>query len=150
MDEIELQKVLSVGRPFSIRTVRLMMHLYCPQNARKIGPTEFAALWKALREWRGIFERFDRDRSGSIDKSEMREALLSLGYAISPPILDCLLQKFDQTGLARAMDYDSFVECGLVVKGLTEKFKEQDTRLMGSATLNYQTFMLMVLPFIVA
>lgn len=150
MDEVELQKVLSAGQPFSLRTVRLMMHMYGPKDSRKIGPREFAALWKALKEWKVIFDRFDKDRSGSINKGEMREALLSLGYSISFPILDCLLQKYDRTGQGRAMDYDSFVECGLIVKGLTEKFKEQDTHLTGSATLNYQTFMLMVLPFIVA
>ena len=60
--------------------------------------------------FQGIFERFDRDRSGSIDKGEMREALLSLGYSVSPPILDCLLQKYDRTGQAKAMDYDSFAQ----------------------------------------
>lgn len=59
-----------------------------------------------------VFERFDRDRSGSIDKGEMGEALLSLGYVISPQVVDCLLQKYDRTGQARAMDYDSFVEYG--------------------------------------
>jgi hypothetical protein len=38
----------------------------------------------------------------------------------------------------------------LVVQGLSEKFKEKDINLQGSATLDYETFMLMVLPFIVA
>eukprot|EP00249_Psilotum_nudum_P005735 c19160_g1_i1 orf=255-1088(+) len=150
VDASELQKALSTNHPFSMRTVRLMIHLYGPKGNEKIGPIEFVALWKALKDWRGIFERFDKDRSGSIDSHEMRDALLSLGYAISPLILQCLLQKYDRTGQARAMDYDSFVECGLIVKGLTERFKEKDTRLTGSATLSYEDFMLMVLPFIVA
>ncbi|MCO5598865.1 hypothetical protein L7F22_052964 [Adiantum nelumboides] len=150
VDEYELQRTLSTAQPFSLRTVRLMIHLFGPKDSKKIGPKEFTTLWKALKDWKSVFERYDRDRSGSIDKGEMREALMSLGYAISPPILDCLLQKYDRTGQAKAMDYDSFVECGLIVRGLTEKFKEQDTQLRGSATLDYQTFMLMVLPFIVA
>eukprot|EP00250_Pteridium_aquilinum_P020699 c24911_g1_i1 orf=275-1090(-) len=150
VDEYELQQTLSVAQPFSLRTVRLMIHLFGPKDSKKIGPKEFAALWKALKDWKSVFERFDKDRSGSIDKGEMRDALMSLGYAISPQVLDCLLQKYDRTGQAKAMDYDSFVECGLIVKGLTEKFKEQDIQLKGSATLDYQTFMLMVLPFIVA
>lgn len=38
----------------------------------------------------------------------------------------------------------------VLVQGLTEKFKEKDTALSGSATFNYETFMLTVLPFIVA
>jgi hypothetical protein len=36
------------------------------------------------------------------------------------------------------------------MQGLTEKFKGQDKQMKGSVTLDYQTFMLMVLPFIVA
>ncbi|KAH7293864.1 hypothetical protein KP509_28G045800 [Ceratopteris richardii] len=150
IDEYELQRTLSVTQPFSLRTVRLMIHLFGSKDSKRIGPTEFIALWKALKEWKSVFERFDRDRSGSVDRNEMREALMSLGYAISPPILDCLLQKYDRTGQGKAMDYDSFIESGLIIRGLTERFKQQDVHLRGSATLDYQTFMLMVLPFIVA
>lgn len=36
------------------------------------------------------------------------------------------------------------------LQGLTEKFKEKDLTHTGSATLDYTTFMLMVLPFIIA
>ncbi len=36
------------------------------------------------------------------------------------------------------------------LQGLTEKFKEKDLTRTGSATLDYTTFMLMVLPFIIA
>jgi calcium-binding protein CML len=37
-----------------------------------------------------------------------------------------------------------------VVQGLSEKFKEKDQNYTGVATMDYETFMLMVLPFIVA
>lgn len=36
------------------------------------------------------------------------------------------------------------------VQGLTEKFKEKDTGYSGSATFTYETFMLTVLPFLIA
>lgn len=35
-------------------------------------------------------------------------------------------------------------------QGLTEKFKEKDPRYTGSATLTYDTFMFMIIPFLVA
>ncbi|CAA7019356.1 unnamed protein product [Microthlaspi erraticum] len=41
-------------------------------------------------------------------------------------------------------------KCCLTVKGLTEKFKENDTKYSGSATFTYETFMLTVLPFLIA
>uniref|UniRef100_A0A0E0BNN6 EF-hand domain-containing protein n=1 Tax=Oryza glumipatula TaxID=40148 RepID=A0A0E0BNN6_9ORYZ len=98
-----------------------------------------------------IFERFDRDRSGKIDATELRDALLSLGYSVSPTVLDLLVSKFDKTGgKNKAIEYDNFIECCLTVKGLTEKFKEKDTAFSGSATFTYEAFMLTVLPFLIA
>ncbi|TJX35493.1 hypothetical protein E8P77_34355 [Soehngenia saccharolytica] len=81
---------------------------------------------------------------------ELRDALLRLGYSVPPPVLQLLLTKFDRTGQGRGIDYDNFVECGVIVKGLTEKFKEKDKKYTGTATLTYEEFMLTVLPFIVA
>lgn len=57
------------------------------------------------------FERFDRDRSGKIDANELREALLSLGFSVTPAVLDLLILKFDKMGgMARAIEYDNFIE----------------------------------------
>ncbi|KAL3327180.1 hypothetical protein AABB24_037734, partial [Solanum stoloniferum] len=152
IDDKELQKALSsYNQSFSLRTVHLLMYLFTNTNTRKIGPKEFTSVFYSLQEWRGIFERFDRDRSGKIDSSELRDALLSLGYAVSPSILDLLVSKFDKTGgKNRAIEYDNFIECCLTVKGLTEKFKEKDTSYSGSATFTYESFMLTVLPFLIA
>ena len=98
-----------------------------------------------------IFEKFDRDRSGKIDANELRDALMSLGFAVSPVVLDLLVSKFDKTGgRNKAIEYDNFIECCLTVKGLTEKFREKDTMYSGNATFTYEAFMLTVLPFLIA
>lgn len=58
-----------------------------------------------------IFERFDRDRSGKIDTNELREALLSLGFSVSPVVLELLVSKFDKSGgKNKAIEYDNFIE----------------------------------------
>lgn len=63
-----------------------------------------------------IFERFDKDRSGKIDSNELRDALLSLGYAVSPVVLDLLVSKFDKTGgKSKAIEYDNFIEYGISI-----------------------------------
>ncbi|KAF9594469.1 hypothetical protein IFM89_031071 [Coptis chinensis] len=152
IDERELQEALSFGyQKFSIRTVQLLMFLFRnPMEPSKMGPKEFSALWKCLGEWRAIFERFDKDRSGKIDTTELRDALYSLGYAVPHSVLQVLISKYDDgSGRRGELNFDSFVECGMIVKGLTEKFKEKDTRYTGSATLDYNTFMTIVIPFIV-
>ncbi|XP_010906963.1 probable calcium-binding protein CML48 [Elaeis guineensis] len=152
IDEYELQAALSSGyQKFSLRTIRLLMFLFQnPNNPSKMGPAEFAALWNCIGQWQGIFDRFDRDRSGKIDSMELRDALLSLGYAVPPSVIQVLISNYTdgKTGKG-ALNFDNFVESGMIVKGLTEKFKEKDTRYTGSATLTYDTFMSMVIPFIV-
>lgn len=153
IDEKELQQALSSGyQRFNIRTIRLLLFLFRKNHdsADKIGPSGFAALWSCLGEWRAIFERFDRDRSGRMDGTELREAFMSIGYAVPPSVLQLLVSSYDD-GSGRKVDlnFDSFVECGMIIKGLTEKFKEKDTSYTGLATLNYDTFMSMVLPFLV-
>ncbi|KAJ4771865.1 Calcium-binding EF-hand family protein [Rhynchospora pubera] len=152
IDDKELQQALSgYNQTFSLRTVHLLMYLFTNTNVRKIGPKEFTSVFYSLQNWRSIFERFDRDRSGKIDASELREALLSLGYSVSPVVLDLLVSKFDKSGgKNKAVEYDNFIECCLTVKGLTEKFKEKDTTFSGSATFTYEAFMLTVLPFLIA
>ncbi|CAN1128584.1 Probable calcium-binding protein CML48 [Linum perenne] len=115
------------------------------------GPKEFSALWTCLGQWRAIFDRYDRDRSGKIDLFELRDALYGLGYAVPPSVLQILMSKYDDgSGGKIELSFDSFVECGLILKGLTDKFKEKDKRYVGQATFNYDEFMCTVLPFLLS
>ncbi|KAL8111825.1 hypothetical protein AgCh_019506 [Apium graveolens] len=75
----------------------------------KTGPKEFTSVYYSLQIWREIFEKNDGDISGKIDASELREALVSLGFLVSP--LDLLVSKFDKTGgRNKAIEYDNFIE----------------------------------------
>lgn len=150
VDDVELQKVLAPNHSLSIRTVRLLVHTFSVTGSLKIKPTEFASLWKSLRDWRKIFDSHDRDCSGRVDFQELQKALLSIGCQVSNPVLKILVSRYDRSGQGKAIDYESFIECALIVKGLTDKFKEKDVRFQGSATLSYEEFMLMVLPFVAA
>ncbi|XP_047307714.1 probable calcium-binding protein CML48 [Impatiens glandulifera] len=152
IDERELQQALSNGyQRFSLRTIRLLMFLFKnPMDPLRIGPKEFTELWSCLGQWRGVFERFDRDRSGKIDATELKDALYSLGYALPQSVLQVLLSRYENASSRRVeLNFDSFVECGMVVKGMTDKFKEKDPRYTGSATISYDAFMSMIIPFIV-
>ncbi|PRQ32290.1 putative EF-hand domain pair protein [Rosa chinensis] len=155
IDDNELQLALSSGyHKFSLRTIRLLMFLFKnPDNdyILKLGPQEFAALWSCLGEWRTMFQKYDTDRSGKIDVLELRDALYGLGLAVPPTVLQVLTSRYeDGSGRRAELDFDSFVECGMIVKGLTEKFKEKDPRYTGSATFSYNAFMSMVIPFLVS
>ncbi|XP_074558904.1 putative calcium-binding protein CML48 [Curcuma longa] len=151
IDESELQAALSSSyHRFSIRTVRWLMFLFKnPSNTTKMGPIEFASLWACLGQWQAIFYMFDRDRSGKINSIELRDALISLGYAVPPSVIQLLVSNYAEASVRGELNFDNFVECGMIVKGLTEKFKSKDPRYTGSATFSYEDFMSMVIPFIV-
>lgn len=157
IDARELRDVLSVGRfPFTDRTVRLMLHLFADNrgDTSRIGPAGFAKLWREIKIWNAKFTEYDRDASGTIDMYELEAALRSFNFAIPMQVLQMLVAKYDMTGGSRSIGYDNFVECGFVVKGLTEQFRDQDRRQAGNptgnATFNYTDFMLLVIPFIAA
>lgn len=58
-----------------------------------------------------IFERFDKDRSGKMDATELRDALMSLGYAIPPSVLHLLLSYCGfRSGNKLELNFDNFVE----------------------------------------
>lgn len=43
--------------------------------------------------------------------NELRDALLSLGFAVSPVVLELLVSKFDKTGgKNKSIEYDNFIE----------------------------------------
>ncbi|XP_012573199.1 probable calcium-binding protein CML48 isoform X2 [Cicer arietinum] len=113
IDDRELQRALSSSfHSFNLRTIRLLMFLFKhPNESLRIGPNEFAALWNCLGHWRGIFERYDKDRSGKIDPLELRDALYGIGYAVPASVLQLLLSKYGD-GSARRVElgFDNFVE----------------------------------------
>ncbi|MED6156911.1 hypothetical protein PIB30_018654 [Stylosanthes scabra] len=119
IDERELQRALSSGyQKFNIRTIRLLIFLFKdPTQPSRIGPKEYVQLWNCIAHWRGIFERYDKDRSGKIDPLELRDALYGIGYAIPGPVLQLLLAQYGDGNVKRVeLGFDSFVECGVIVK----------------------------------
>ncbi|KAK4409083.1 putative calcium-binding protein CML48 [Sesamum angolense] len=119
------------------------------------------------------FQMVDRNQNGYIEERELQEALTWNYQKFSLRTLRLLIFLFRSSNESSCrigpkefagvwsclgqwrwtqgeLSFDSFVECGMIVKGLTEKFKEKDPRYTGSATLSYDTFMSMIIPFIVS
>ncbi|TEB37906.1 EF-hand [Coprinellus micaceus] len=73
------------------------MTIFDVDRSGTIGFNEFAGLWKYIKDWQNVFRHFDRDRSGSIEGNELREALGQFGYNLSPQLLELLQKKYDAT-----------------------------------------------------
>ncbi|KAJ7189224.1 hypothetical protein C8R46DRAFT_1157817 [Mycena filopes] len=158
----ELERALINGdwTPFDLDTVKLLMTIFDTDRSGTIGFNEFAGLWKYIKDWQNVFKHFDRDRSGSIDGGELRDALAQFGYNLSPHLLVLVQRKYDVKastvaapaaahGRAPAgppgITFDRFVRACVVVKQLSEAFGRLDTDRDGWIQIGYEGFMETVL-----
>ncbi|KAK9163603.1 hypothetical protein Syun_004505 [Stephania yunnanensis] len=151
IDDQELKAVLSTcNHGFSLRTIHLLMYSFTATNTRLMGPKEFTQMFTSLQQWRDVFEKNDRDRNGKIEFHELQQTFQTLGFNVPKAVLKLLLLKFDRTGKTPALDYDKFIECCISVKGLANKFKENESAATGQATFSYESFLFSVMPFVLA
>lgn len=148
----ELERALMNGdwTPFDLDTVKMLMSIFDTDRSGTIGFNEFAGLWKYIKDWQGVFRHFDRDRSGSIDGGELREALSQFGFQLSPQILDLVQRKYATTPGGRGqpvsgISFDRFVRACVAIKQLSEAFQRLDSDRDGWIQINYDQFMQTVL-----
>lgn len=156
----ELQRALINGdwSTFDLDTVKLLMNIFDTDRSGTIAFQEFTGLWKYIKDWQGVFHHFDRDRSGTIDNTELQNALNQFGYRLSPMLLNLLQRKYDVKASApqvhpgypgsqqqQGITFDRFVRACVVVKQITESFSSLDADHDGWVQINYEQFMHTVL-----
>lgn len=87
----------------------------CKDNSGTINYNEFIGLWKYIEDWKRCFQAFDVDRSGSINESEMGNALRSFGFNVSPRFVHTLIQKFDRFGMSLIFFF-SYIFWGILTR----------------------------------
>ncbi|KAK7029550.1 hypothetical protein VNI00_013381 [Paramarasmius palmivorus] len=148
----ELQRALINGdwTPFDLDTVKLLMSIFDVDRSGTIGFNEFAGLWKYIKDWQNVFRHFDRDRSGSIEGDELRQALTQFGYNLSPQLLSLVQKKYASSsgtrqGANEGISFDRFVRACVVIKQISETFGNMDSDRDGWIQINYEQFMHAVL-----
>ncbi|KAI0752827.1 hypothetical protein C8Q80DRAFT_1148496 [Daedaleopsis nitida] len=149
----ELQKALINGdwSPFDLDTVKLLMSIFDTDRSGTIGYNEFAGLWKYIKDWQNVYRHFDRDNSGTIEGSELQEALRQFGYNLSPQLLRLVEAKYGSGPRAGhgapppGITFDRFVRACVVIKQISETFQKLDTDRDGWVQINYDQFMHTVL-----
>lgn len=99
----ELQACLSNGtwEPFNAETVKLMITMFDRSHKGQLNFEEFKQLWKYIEDWRHCFQSFDKDRSGYINKEELKSALTTFGYQLTDSFYDLLFTKFIKGGQSK-------------------------------------------------
>jgi Ca2+-binding EF-hand superfamily protein len=101
---------------------------------------EFQALWHYIQQWKQTFDRFDGNKSGSIEGHELQQAFQTMGYNVSPQFTQIIVVKFDHHG-QKALTLDNFIQSCVMLKSLTDAFRQRDTSLTGSVRMSYEDFM---------
>ena len=106
----------------------------------KIGVQNFSVLMKYVQQWRALFERYDTDRSGSVEAGELHRAYNEMGYRISPQFCQLVVARFDRAE-RRRLKLDDFIQSCLMIQKLTESFRQRDTNCTGTVTVGYEDFL---------
>lgn len=142
----ELQQALTNANwsHFNPETCRLMIGLFDRDQSGQIELNEFQALWNYITQWKSVFEQFDRDRSGSIDANELNTAFNQMGYRVTPQFSQLVIFRYDPLAKQR-LTLDNFIQACVLLKTVTDTFRQKDAQMKGQITLSYEDFLTMVL-----
>ncbi|TGO17759.1 hypothetical protein BTUL_0015g00950 [Botrytis tulipae] len=146
LTEKELRAALVNGdwTAFDPYTVKMMIRMFDTDRSNTINFEEFCGLWGFLAAWRGLFDRFDKDRSGNISLDEYSEALVAFGYRLSDGFVGTLFKAYDKRAEG-AISFDMFVQSCISLKRMTDVFKRYDDDRDGYITLSFEDFLLEII-----
>eukprot|EP00123_Amoebidium_parasiticum_P008443 comp18806_c0_seq1/m.20761 comp18806_c0_seq1/g.20761 ORF comp18806_c0_seq1/g.20761 comp18806_c0_seq1/m.20761 type:complete len:218 (-) comp18806_c0_seq1:103-756(-) len=139
----ELQTVLG-PQLFNAETCRLMLGMFDVDRDGNINFQEFQGLWQYIEQWKRCFQSFDRDNSGTIDANELTQAFHQFGYRLSPQFCQNLIRRFDRQ-TQRAIKFDDFIQCCVMLKCFTEGFMAKDYTKQGVVNVDYVEFIEMTI-----
>merc|ERR1711970_1586085 len=140
INAIELQQALVNGNmsKFSEDACRMMIDMFDANKSGTIDVSEFGQLFNFVNQWKGVFQGFDRDRSGSIELQELTQALQQMGYRFSQNFVNNVLARYDPKN--RRLTLDNFIVVSFQLKRLTDSFKRRDSEMRGQAVMGYEDF----------
>ncbi|XP_017549658.1 peflin [Pygocentrus nattereri] len=141
LKELKQALVNSNNSAFNDETCLMMLNMFDKTKSGRMDVFGFSALWMFLQQWRALFNQFDRDRSGSINSSEMHQALSQLGYNLSPQFLQSLVSRFTVRGMSNALQLDRFIQVCTQLQSMTQAFREKDTAMTGNIRMSYEDFL---------
>lgn len=104
---------------FSKDVCRSMIAMMDVDASGKLGFEEFKQLLTDIATWKAVFKLYDRDHTGRISATDLREALNSAGYKLNNRILNALAHRY--SGRDGMIAFDDFIMCTVKVKTMMGK-----------------------------
>ncbi|XP_010782369.1 peflin [Notothenia coriiceps] len=76
LKELKQALVNSNWSAFNDETCLMMINMFDKTRTGRMDIFGFSALWEFMQRWRGLFQQFDRDRSGFISGTELHQGTL--------------------------------------------------------------------------
>jgi len=113
IDAFELQAVLNSafkkemnGKSFSLEACRSMVAMVDRDRNGKLDYDEFRTMWTTVMRYKANFAQYDKDQSGDMSATELRDALAKLGFKLSTPVLSSLTLRYaNKKGQVNIDDY---------------------------------------------
>ncbi|XP_073683688.1 calpain-3 isoform X1 [Garra rufa] len=134
-----LNKVVSKNKDvhtegFSRESCRSMIALMDMDGKGRLSLQEFRQLWNKIKQWQGIFKRYDFDHTGTISSYEMRNAINDAGFRLNNQLYDIITMRYANENMN--IDFDSFVSCLVRLEGMFRAFQAFDQGGDGTIRLN--------------
>ncbi|XP_036405156.1 calpain-3-like isoform X2 [Megalops cyprinoides] len=119
---------------FTLESCRSMIALMDTDGTGRLNLQEFRHLWNKIKQWLGIFKRYDADHSGTINSYEMRSAVNDAGFRLNNQLYDIITMRYANEKMN--MDFDSFICCLVRLEGMFRAFHAFDKDGDGIIKLN--------------
>ncbi|XP_061097167.1 calpain-3-like [Conger conger] len=109
---------------FSLESCRSMIALMDTDGSGKLNLQEFHQLWSKIKKWQGIFNRYDVNKSATIDSYEMRNAVNDAGFHLNNELYHIITMRYADEKMN--IDFDSFICCLVRLEGMFRAFNAFD------------------------
>ncbi|XP_052000992.1 calpain-3-like isoform X1 [Xyrauchen texanus] len=119
---------------FSPDNCRSMIALMDMDGTGRLNLQEFRHLWNKIKQWQGIFKRYDFDHTSTISSYEMRNAINDAGFRLNNQLYDIITLRYADENMK--VDFDSFISCLVRLEGMFRAFQAFDQDGDGTIRLN--------------
>lgn len=145
MSSKELQKAFEIfqGRHFSDATCKFIVRLFDLDKNGGLNVKEFETLYYYIKQWSNAFNKYDMDKTGSLDAIELNNAFKDLDIHFTQDFIHFLITRSNPN--ARKISLDQYLVICIQIQKFTDEFKQRDSRFSGKVELGYEDFLEMVM-----